>query len=83
MPCSFSVYKEAGDQKEDKGKSVVTVESEKETEVRFCGRMETKKRKPIHENLKMVETPRAKRRQSLLLEKIMELKVVEGLFMML
>ena len=82
-PYLFSVNTEHGEQKEHKGKSVVTVESEGETKVPFCRKIETKKNKLIHENLKMVETPRAKRRQHLLLEKITELKVVEGLFRIL
>ena len=52
--------------------------SEMESRIFYKTGSMANKQKDVDPNIKLIETPRAKRRQNLLLEKIKELQVIEG-----
>ena len=82
MKCStIPVHTNTGEQDDQKSKSTDADVSERDEKI-FCkGTSVMVKQKGADQTMKMVDTPRALRRQNALLEKIKEIKVIEGLLL--
>ena len=69
---------ERNNQEDQKTKPVNSDVSEMESKIFYKTGSMVNKQKVTDPKIKLIETPRAKRRQNLLLEKIKDLKVIEG-----